>query len=385
MDPYYRQNDREAITYLKASYRCLTKERTVKYFVIFASFLVCLLGIFNKYLPVMFAWVGNIAAIQSQLSVYINLLSGAVLIVSILMSFYTHRMHMEGVCFQERYECYLFDFPLNQSIMRPVSQTMIEVYASKIKRKTERFKNLYYGSPEDVDDKTGHFDNINRQFHSDYRMYISVQPFFMTIWIGFIIVVVLLAVSFDDNFILTLINIIFPSLSAINIIAGSWFAFRQQIRQMTNAINVIDGIQRLPDKERNEKMRDPMTLRMLQDGLFNYRVSAFVIPNFLVRRHEKQMAKESWGSGERRSSDLIRVINDNKTRDLQIRKTREREARAQTRSASVAGKTAATTRSSPKPRSKSVSRSGDRARTKEEPLRLDAVNETVILEERKKK
>lgn len=304
MSPFYRQNDKEALTYLKASYYCFKKEREVKYFVIAISFFVCLCGIFNRYLPVMFAYYADIIVIQNILSLYINLLSGAVIILSILLSFYTSVKHLEGVVLQEHYECYIFNFPLNHSLLKPISQSVIKIYASKIKRRDEKFINYYFSSEDDVDNETGMYDNLNIQFHDDHRLYMSVQSFFLTIWIGFCIIIFIIAISFDDKFINTLINILFPSLSAITTIGSSWFAFTRQIKQLNNAIAVIDNIQRTPDKERNFLMTDRLTLRMLQDSMFSYRASPFVIPTFLVKSFKKQVAKESWDN-IRRSSDLI--------------------------------------------------------------------------------
>lgn len=309
MNPFYRQNDKEALTYLKASYHCMTRERNIKYFVIFTSFFICLCGILNKYIPIMFKNFPNILVIQAESSTWINLASGVILLLSMLLSFYTFRMHLEGTCLQERYDCYVFNIDLNQSIMRPISQTIIDIYASKVKRKDEKFLNMYYDSPDDINDDFAHYDNINKQLHSDYRLYMSVQSFFFTVWIGFGIIVLGIALSFDDKFINTLINILFPSLSAITIIATSWFNFRQQIKHLQNDISVIDNIQNSSDSEKKLAATNSKTLRMLQDGLFNFRVSAFVIPNFLIRLHEKQLAKESWSCVVRKSSDLITNLN----------------------------------------------------------------------------
>lgn len=326
-NPYLRQNDKTAINLIKGSYRCLKKERDIKYIVIAASFLICLFGILNKYLPVIFSRVENIADIQHTLSTYINLISGLIMIGSLLTSFYTHRMHVEGVCLQERFDCHVYGAPVHHSVTRPISQTVIDVYAAKVKRRTEKFKYFYYDSEDDYDPDTAHFDNINRQLHGDYRLYLSVQPFFLTIWIGFCIIIFILALSFDDKFINTLINILFPSMSAITVIGNSWFAFRQQMKQLNTAITAIDNIMRLPDKERIAAMTDKMTLRMLQDSLFNYRLSAFVIPNFLINRHKKQLEKENW-SGQLQSSDLIIALGEKKTKEVVSRRQQKKLNRA---------------------------------------------------------
>lgn len=296
-----RQNDETALTLLRASEHCLNSERYVKYLMIFMSFSICLAAIFNRYLPQMFPTVENIADIQEKIATYVNLISGVVLVCGIVLGFYVARMHTEGTALQDRYEAYVFDNAPNYAILRPVSQTLIEVYAKKTRGKSDDvFKNRIYGPDDSPSSVAAQFEYINKEVHSDYKLYIYIQPFFLTIWIGFCILVIIIAVSFNDKFITTLINILIPSLSAISTIASSWHGCRLQMRQLQNLINVIDGIQSMPESKKLLYISDKHNVRLLADGLFDYRVSAFVIPKFLIRRFQKSV-KAGYNSVARRS------------------------------------------------------------------------------------
>ncbi len=257
------------------------------------SFGICLAAIFNKYLPQMAKGVADIEEIQSTAATYINLVSGLILVIGIAVGFYTTRMHTEGTVLQDRYDSYVFDNPPNLAILRPIPQTVINVYAHKTRKNDEAFRDNMFDADSTVNADTAQFDYINATAHSDYRLYLSIQPFFLTLWIGFCVVIILLAISFNDAFVTTLINIMIPSLSAITTIGNSWYNCRLQMKQLQNLLAVIDQIQRLPEEKRIEYIKDKRNVRALADGLFNYRVSPFVIPNFLVRRHLRATSDQS--------------------------------------------------------------------------------------------
>lgn len=291
-----RQNDEKALTLLRASERCLGNERVIKYIMIFMSFSICLAAIFNRYLPQLLPSVENVEELQSTIATYLNLISGVVLVCSIVLGFYVFRMHTEGTVLQDRYEAYVFDNPANLSVLRPIPQTIVEIYAKKTRRqRNEKFLNAIYGEDDTPSANYAQYEYIKKEISSDYKLYIYVQPFFLTIWIGFCILVMIIAVSFNDRFITTLINILIPSLSAISTIANSWHNCRLQIRQLQNLQNIIDDIQSMPESRRLVYISDKHNVRLLADGLFAYRVSAFVIPKFLKRRYLKseKMASNS--------------------------------------------------------------------------------------------
>ena len=289
--PIKRQNDAKAITLLRASSKCLSTERSVKYLMITLSFLICILAIFNRYLLQLLGDTELIREIQSKASTYLNLTSGAILVMGIPLGFYCSRMHTEGTVLRDRYDAYVFDNPSNLSILRPISDEFIGLYARKTRGTDERFCNYIYGETDSVDEATAQFEYISKEAHFDYNLYLSIQPFFVTIWVGFCLLIMLIAVSFNDMFITTLINIMIPSLSAITTIGTSWYNCRLQMRQLTNLLSVIDQIQSMPIEKRQTYITNKENMRLLADGLFNYRVSAFVIPDFLIRMHKRHLAR----------------------------------------------------------------------------------------------
>ena len=286
-----RQNHTQAITLIKASYRCFRAERVIKYIMIFLSFSICLAAIFNRYLPTMFPTLENLEKTQQDISTYLNLISGGILVAGMPLGFYCNRMHTEGTVLRDRYDAYVFDNKENNSILRPISDTYIDLYAKKVRKADRKFYNYIYGNEPAPDDAVAQFEYISKEAHSDYNLYVSIQPFFLTVWVGFCILIILIAVSFNDMFVTTLINIMIPSLSAITTIGNSWYNCRLQMRQLTNLMNCIERIKALPPDQFNKYITDKDKMRKLADGLFNYRSSAFVIPNFLVRRFHKSEEK----------------------------------------------------------------------------------------------
>lgn len=288
-----KQNDNTALTLYKASYRCMRNERIAKYVMLVLSFGICIAAILNKYLPQMAPNVENIESIQETAATYINLISGVILVLGLIIGFYANRMHTEGTVLRDRYEAYVFDNPPNLSILRPIAQTVINVYSHKTHKPEDAYKNVLFAPDENPDPATAQFNYINNEAHSDYRLYLSIQPFFLTLWIGFCVLIIILAVTFNDAFVTTLINIMIPSLSAITTIGNSWYNCRLQMRQLQNLLTVIDQIQRLPEHKYREYITDKRNIRALADGLYNYRASAFVIPNFLVRRNTKRNLEQN--------------------------------------------------------------------------------------------
>ncbi len=287
------QNENEAITYLRASHYCLQKEKSVKYLMIFLSFAICLAAIFNRYLPQLMPKVKNIEDIQQIIATVINLISGVLLVVGLVLGFYINRMHTEGTVLHDKYESFVFG-TLNPSILRPISNTVVEEYARKTKRKADKkFQNYLYNEDADPKQSTAQFEYIRKVVHSDYKLYLSIQPFFLTIWIGFCVLIFLIALSFNDSFITTLINILIPSLSAITTIGNSWYSCRLQMRQLQNLMNITEQIDKLSENKKLLYMSDERNMRMLADGLFNYRSSAFVIPTFLEKRYNKSINNDN--------------------------------------------------------------------------------------------
>ncbi len=313
------QNDKTALTLLRASYHCLRNERIVKYLMIFLSFGICLAAIFNRYLPQMAPHIDNIVHIQEVVATIINLISGMILVVGLVLGFYVTRMHTEGTVLRDRYEAYVFNNQ-NLAILRPISLTVIEEYAKKTRKKPDKyFKNCLYKDGEQPKESLAQFEYINNEVHHDYRLYLSIQPFFLTLWIGFCVLVFVIALSFNDTFITTLINILIPSLSAITIIGNSWYNCRLQMKQLQNLINIVDQINNLPENKRLMYVSNEKNMRALADGLFNYRASAFVIPDFLERRFEKKNAIAN--SAQAKLQETEEEENKKEKKQVPVRKT----------------------------------------------------------------
>lgn len=304
------QNDSEALTYLRASHHCLRKEKSIKYLLIILSFGICLAAIFNRYLPQMAPNVKNIVEIQTVIATVLNLISGVIVVIGLVLGFYVTRMHTEGTVLRDKYEAYVFDNP-NPSILKPIPQTIIEVYAKKTRRKPDKyFKNFLYSQDDDPKDATAQFEYIDKEVRSDYKLYLSIQPFFLTIWIGFCVLVFLIALSFNDTFITTLINILIPSLSAITIIGNSWYGCRLQMKQLQNLINVTNQIKSMSENKRLLYISDERNMRMLADGLFNYRSSAFVIPTFLEKHYTKSANLENKAHSKLKTNEAENQAGD---------------------------------------------------------------------------
>ncbi len=298
-----RQNDAEALSLLRASHKCLRTERIIKYLMIALSFGICILAILNRYLPNMFPMpedeeaaiklTATLEAARDEASKWINLVSGAIIVASIPLGFHCTRMHTEGTVLRDRYDAYAFDNKPNYSILRPISNTYVDEYSRKVKAPDSKFKNFLYAPDAEIDNATVQFEYIREEAHSDYKLYLYIQPFFITVWLGFGILIIIIAAIFDGPFVDTLINIMIPSLSAITTIGTSWYNCRLQMRQLINLINIVDEIQRMPVEKRRQYISNKQNMRILADGLFNYRSSPFVIPNFLVALYKHSLKKDN--------------------------------------------------------------------------------------------
>lgn len=266
---------------------------------IFLSFSTCLAAIFNRYLPTLLPNLENLEQVQKEISTYLNLISGAVLVAGLPLSFYCNRMSAESTVLRDRYDAYVFNNKENAAILRPISDTYIDLYAKKVGKDNKKFRNYIYGSETAPDENVAQFEYIAKEVRSDYNMHVSLQPFFLTIWIGFCLLIVIIAISFNDMFITTLINILIPSLSAITTIGTAWYNYKHQMRKLTNLINCVERIQALPDDEFNKYVANKDKMRELADGLFNYRSSAIVIPSFLIKIYQRSQEKAKIASIEK--------------------------------------------------------------------------------------
>lgn len=311
-----RQNDVVAIKLLKASQRCFKAERIFKYMMIILSFSVCLAAILNRYFVQIYDLFdgesNNGEQIQETIALVLNLVSGGIICLSIPVGFYVNRMHSEGTALQDRYEAYVFNNPCNKSILKPVSDQYVEKYAREL-RHDKKYFNHIYNKDAVIDNSNAQYEFIKNEVKHDYDLYLYIQPFYYVIWIGFFVIVLAMALSFNDKFVTTLLNILIPSLSAISTIATSWYNCRLQMKQLVNLSNCIERIESLPKEQKEKYIQDKKLVRELADGLFNYRLSPFVIPEFLQRMHENATLKRNVKADKLRNSILINKENDKKS------------------------------------------------------------------------
>lgn len=294
-----RQNHTQAITLIKASYRCSRAQRLIRYMMIFLSISTCLAAIFNRYLPTLMPNIENLEQIQQDISTYLNLISGSILVAGIPLGFYCTRMNTESTVLRDRYDAYVFNNKENTAILRPISDTYIDLYAKKVGKDNKKFRNYIYGNETAPDENVAQFEYIAKEVQSDYNMHVSLQPFFLTIWVGFCLLIVIIAVSFNDMFVTTLINIMIPSLSAITTIGTAWYNYRLQMKKLLNLTACISAIKALPPDEFNKYVADKDKMRELADGLFTYRSSSIIIPNFLIKLYQRSQEKAKIAATEK--------------------------------------------------------------------------------------
>lgn len=316
-----RQNHPQAITLIKASYRCSRAEKLIRYLMIFLSFSTCLAAIFNRYLPTLLPNLENLEQVQKEISTYLNLISGAVLVAGLPLGFYCNRMSAESTVLRDRYDAYVFNNKENTAILRPISDTYIDLYAKKVGKDNKRFRNYIYGNETAPDDSVAQFEYIANEVRSDYNMHVSLQPFFLTVWIGFCLLIVVIAISFNDMFITTLINILIPSLSAITTIGTAWYNYKHQMRKLTNLITCVERIKALPPDEFSKYVANKDKMRELADGLFTYRSSAIVIPSFLIKIYQRSQEKAKIAATDKSVNTDKSSAEKTKTTETQDKET----------------------------------------------------------------
>jgi len=281
MSLFARQNDREAVKYLKASQYCFRKERTIDSSIMVVSLLLCLTGIFNRYLSEMFSAVENIAAIQQSISEWLVVFSGVFIVVQISANRYVKNLHFTGVNLQESYDCLVYNIPKNKVLMKNIYDSDVEAYARRMRKKDEsQFRNYYFASEEAAQAKDAAYENQYSLILTDYKILNFVRTFYYSVWIAFIALIFVIALSFNDNFIKSLTNILIPSLSTISIIMTDQHNYVLSLNKLQNALSVM---QAKKQDLGGEGMDTVSVLRGVQDGLFWYRSVSFNVPYFLIR------------------------------------------------------------------------------------------------------
>lgn len=290
---YDKQHDKNNLKYLWASEYCSLQERRIIYFQIILSFLMPLISIFNKYLPILFPQVININNISEILSKVIVLISGCVIILQIFLNIGIKKWGKESVTLLEMYDIKVFNLFVNKAIMTSISYQNMLSYASKFKKKNS-LNNYYFDTVEEAENKHAHFNAMKKHFENDYYYMLSFKSFLNMLWLGFIILLFTFAFAINPTWTETIMYIFIPSLSAIGIIAQTWNSFNVKIKFLENILHVVNEYsKKLDDISNAEGPGSRIAMRSLQDAMFLHRLDDFIIPNFILKKYQKRKSKEN--------------------------------------------------------------------------------------------
>lgn len=283
-----RQNDREAIMLYKASTYCYKREYRLRYTIIIFSLLFCFIGIFlNCYLKLnkLDANTEQYQQMSKQVSLLLeinSIASGLYLIVQIFLNMHCIKMHKEAVHLEEMYDNYVYNIAPNNFLLKPITEIAVNSYARKLRRSNSHFMNKYFTEKNVQTNMV--FKNQKHIIQETYDVLnYSKEKWFMPAWIFVIILIFVFALVVNEDFMMTLRAIFFPSLTAIVIIVNSHHNHSQNTAVIHNCYNSVNKV---------TKFKDPLIIRDLQDAIFNCRMSSFTMPQFVHRRFKKFERKQ---------------------------------------------------------------------------------------------
>jgi len=292
---FERQNDPQALTYLKAHIYCERRDRLICMGILVLSLLFFVAGIFNRYMPLIFNNNSDkLLETRETVSQIVNILSGIFLISQIFINTVARHANRDSACLLSLYECYVYDMTPNKSMLVPYTQNDIEAFARRIKRNPERYVNYLFASPEQAAGSFAAFEKQYSVVNDQYRLMNYSYRFFLVLWIGFLALVLGLALSFDDKFIATMTNMLIPSLSIVNIIVRSVHTFTESNNRLRNAISTMDKKREGCKKswtahEQREFLLEAQ--KFSQDTIFMLRLLEFTVPHFLERQCKKYYSR----------------------------------------------------------------------------------------------
>lgn len=289
---YEKQNDKDILNYLWASEYCETKKKALIYFGIVVSILLPVVSIINEFLPVLLPKVENIENISVTISQIIVLISGIVIILETVLGFTEDRFDVESVNLIEKYDIFVFNLFPNKSIMRPITDQTMLIYSSRYKKKASLL-NYYFKTKKESENKYAHFNVLKKIFEYDYFLMLYAKNFLMTIWIGYIIVLLSIAFAINTTWTESIIYIFIPSLSSIGLIAESFHFYFLKIKFLENILSIIkDYSNQKEDTLNQERPNSKIVMRSLQDALFVHRRDDFIIPGFIKKSYDKKRLYE---------------------------------------------------------------------------------------------
>ena len=290
---YNRQNDTQAMQYIRAAEYCANVRRALAYTLITLSISLTAFSIFNKFLPMMTQGAYSLD-LSSHIAEILVLVSGIFMVTQIIVNFFIHQMEAEWASILEKYDVYVLRIPENQALIRPITDGTIENYKARIRKYGHLF-NYYYDDPAKIDGERAYLDRVTDFFKHEYRILLNIKPWLTAMWISFPVLIFVLAFAINLEMQTTIIQMFIPALSTIGLIASSWHSHYWLCKYVQNAINTCEGYAR----DYKNGILPIMAVRSLQDAVLSYRKICFFLPNSLIKAIDKR-----WEARETQSQSL---------------------------------------------------------------------------------
>jgi len=294
---FERQNESQALMYLRASVYCERKERGAKFLAIFFALALCAGGITNSCLP-------SDMSIDSRWFLFGT---GFVLLLNEFLLFKARRYRAEGASINDMYDDYVYGVMDNKVMTYPMNQIVVENYARKVKNKKNKYNNYYFESRVVAEKRNAIFENQYKFFCGKLKLLIFARSFMYVIWsIFFVALAVACAVVSiinDAQFLEVLSDIVIPSFSIIFLIVQAWQTMHYDTKYYANAVDRFNKIRKdVQDGDSRINLNGGLYLRLLQDAVFQARSSGNTFPLWLEKwfsitemLNEKKRLKETDG------------------------------------------------------------------------------------------
>jgi len=302
---YERQNEMRSLKLLKASVYCTRVERALKALPILLSIAVCVIGIFNQYndfiSPI---WLAGLA--------------GLVLVVDAVLMSIARWFQNWSASLMDIYDHHVYGIPSNKLMTKHMSQIAIDQYSSRVNDKDgTRFKNFYFDARVDSSSLRSCpvFENQKRQFVEEHNLLAYCRKYMYIIWIGFLVGLLVIASTFGDTFLNSIVNIFVPSLGIIVLIVNSWIGFEENLRDLKHCTDNLEKKRvEFAKGQCEQNLNSPQFLRSVQDGVFKFRSQNVTVPSILVwmynraeRRKAKRKAYETNSTAPPRANTKRRI------------------------------------------------------------------------------
>jgi uncharacterized protein YukE len=276
---FERQNDDKALSYLKAYAYCEKKDRAISMWTLFAS-----LGFFVA------AVVTRFLNAPPGVTIVINISTILFLIALIPVGMVARHANRDSARFLSLYECYVYDIPVNRAIVASFTQNETEAYARKMNKRPERYINFLFKAPEETKGKYSVYDRQYRIVKDQDLLMKYSKPFWFTIWIGFMLAVLIIALTDESSFLDAFINMMLPSLPVITLILRNWQIFNESSNRLKNTLADMDRKRESCKKSwTNAELQEYLLQAQMfnQEAIFLLRLLEFTIPAIMEKRSKK--------------------------------------------------------------------------------------------------